>query len=415
MAAHDSLFDVRRCLRQAAKTPAEERGFVDRLNNLKLLPLEEFLLTRLYQPRSSSFGITLDRYEKVVPMLRGQNGTIQPWLNEAAFKDMFLTEEMLEDPAFIATVLHSLYVWHTGDFHLPAIRFLRMLETFTTGDFLFDGLVKDVASLYRRISLLIFVQFFGDLPTPFQLLFANSALVFGAIARGLDVDQAFARAVQYSLMVINRREMCLRLAAFLYENKTPLGKQPGGVAGATIAFWIEQFDLFSQKKFDGISLINFLQDRVRWQFVSAEEKYLVEQGITLYAHLISDHYVLPDFEGPLSSRSAPARVTPAPLSSTQVSEPKRAEGPALDWQKILAAGVLDDALAAQVAVWLKRNSAESARSMIFSAVKDKKWQDEPLLNVLLGIDALFEDCYGPAIQPLLYFDEIAGTFVWNKV
>ncbi|MEK7680514.1 MAG: hypothetical protein AAB348_00475 [Patescibacteria group bacterium] len=356
---------------------AQKQGLSEVLKELDLNELERYLLTRLFVPKPDAMKQTLEQYKEAVQHMRGIPENSRPWLTAEDVAKMTIDNEFLSSAEFHDRLLRSLYVWHFDYYRGPVLAMLRKLEMFTSGTYLFPDLMDPYGSAVLRATLLLAVKYFQDLQTALQAYLLNRNFLVLCIGMGLDLDDALRRAVDYFYIIENRREFALDMSTFLYNNETYLGVKPDGSMGDA-SYWIDQFEIFSNKKFDGVSLINFMADQARWKNTTDEERMVIKQIIELFVHLVSDHYVMP-----------PAEV---------IAEYERKSGTPAKKEPAKQGVSLND---------VKKNIEREFK-------KDAEGQFVNLEGALAKLADLAEKYGNPDIAEMYYFDEGENKFKWKE-
>ncbi|MFH1947188.1 MAG: hypothetical protein ABIJ23_03475 [Candidatus Magasanikbacteria bacterium] len=280
-------------LKKLGEADKNQAGLLSRWNGLQMTDLEKYLLTCIFSPSVDDWGNTIKKYEEELPRLRGLSEGVEYWFSSKQVYEMEFTDEFLTSPTTKANLLASIKLWHLDDYSEPAKELLRKFDKYTNGTFTFDNLEDDWSSFYIRVTLLLVINYFEELPLVWQGYFLNSDFFHLIIVLNLDLNSALQRAIESNVYIFDRKDYALQYATFVYDNKTPVAIKPSGEGLTDNSFWIDLFRQFSKQKFDGISLIEFFNDKEIWRNCDIEDKMVIKEVLILYSHLISDIYVYP--------------------------------------------------------------------------------------------------------------------------
>lgn len=267
-------------------------NFINRITNLKLTPSEEEFITVIFPPDVDNFEVSLENYEKLISIVRGQDGVDDYWLSNAQLSKVAFNRELLEDAWFFNKIMRSIFVYREHYFPELAVRLANIYF-----DFVGDNWVPEIKApfdfYYLRLFLLLLEKYFGRIREEWQLFFLKSKWLSYYVSIGLDLDKIMSDAVLYFNFVEDRREFSLILAVALLSNTTPIGNDEKGNA-VYFGYWLEKFQNYYQKDISGLKMTNFLAEDSYWTTSTLDEKEIVKQLLFVYNNLISDFYVLKD-------------------------------------------------------------------------------------------------------------------------
>lgn len=300
--------------------PAKLQDYTMRLNKLKLNALEERLLVQLTPPdlvNADLDTIFLD-YENMLKVMRRETNIVDYWVDVQEIDALKLDKTILQSTAFLNTTLASLYIWMEGDYAPTALAFLRKLKSVTDDSFVFQNLNEPYDMHYLRIVLIIMSRYFAELPSEFQLLVYGTNWIIMFVALGLDLDKATGEAITHYVTLENREEAGVDLATAILYNKAEIGVDENGVI-QTPADWLDKWRVYSHGNLDGMSLVNFFNDKNVWKYCVVEEKEVVKEILLVYSYLVSDKYFLMDVD--LEKVKTSLLPTPPPAPKPVVKEP----------------------------------------------------------------------------------------------
>jgi hypothetical protein len=258
---------------------------------------EEFLLTRLLTPDPAKGKEIFVAYAHFLTGLRGEVSEDIKWDSLQDVLNISLDKERLVDEGFVYSILFCLSLWHPTGSLATARAFIEKIEEKTGGFFYFYDLPDKINSLYEQIVLILMVDYFEDLPREWHIALINGPMLYDAITTGLDVEDAISRTISTSFTVQIRRDLSVNYATMLYTNPMKFGNDiENEDEKITIKSVIEKFRLYSNKRFDSVSLMNFLDDKKNWVNLDKTEKAFLGHILSLYIRLISDGYVFPEEE-----------------------------------------------------------------------------------------------------------------------
>lgn len=266
-----------------------------RIKEFGLTTEEEYFLVSIYPPDLDNFSASLDLYERKLPIIRGQTD-IKPWVDYDEISKLKLNRSVLSDEEMENLVLRSVFVWYLGDYPNLAVCLIDKFDGVTDGDFTFVDLEDSTGSFYLRISTFLFVRYMHALAEYYQLFFFQSTLFLLAANMGLDLESAVINSVDSSYIIEERKKLCVALAVALYTNPSVIGGKPEDGMPADVAYWIDKFKVYSNGKFDGMSLTRFLNDTSLWKYAYDYEKKIIEFIIKLYVGLVGGFYASPSID-----------------------------------------------------------------------------------------------------------------------
>ncbi|MFA6547640.1 MAG: hypothetical protein WCT11_01695 [Candidatus Magasanikbacteria bacterium] len=358
---------------KAVGDETSKKAALARCANFGLSNREEFLLNSIFGPTPDNVLILLDLYDTYLPYVRGQkdNGRfIADW--DSANK-LILDAINLDTVEMFGMFLRSIFVWNGEKKYESAVReVLRKFEDYTAGTLEFDEISVFWSEVYYKLILLIVAENLSFLTEEMQKFFINSKMLFEAIASGVDLDQKINQSINYFDYLDLRRELASTFAVFLYVNEQNIGFNPATGEPVKLAFWIDKFRVYSNKKFDGLSLINFIQDEKTWgEFNDGFSRMIINSVLMIYGHLVSGYYVYP----PASEEV----VRSAPVKKIEPETPTYGD----------------------------------IRKLVEEKTSQLTDDDKPteIINLLNNFSVQYND---PTILDLYYFDEPSGEFKWRE-
>ena len=370
--------NIEKELQKIADTDKNRAGLLLRWNNLQTTDLEEYLLGIVFPPSVDDWDSTIKTYEDELPLLRGSGSDTKYWFTSGDIFEMEFTDEFLTSPETKASILASIKLWHVDNYADTAKELLRKIEKYTNGTFTFNELEDEWSSFYIKVTMLLMIHYFEELPLVWQGYLLNSDFFHLAIMMNLNLESALRWAVESNPYIFDRKDFAFQYATFIYDNLSPIGIKPDGEEIVNNKFWIDLFRKFSKKKFDGISLINFLNDKENWKYCDIEDKMIIKEVLSLYVHLISGIYIFPsDDEIKIDNKQ---KVNNINLKSF--------DKPAINYQEI-------------------KQEIENK----FSKDKDGDYEDIP--GVLELLERIAKEQNDDKITELFFWDEDSEKFKWN--
>jgi hypothetical protein len=271
----------------------------------------------------------------------------------------------------------------------------------------FEGLPDDLNEWYQRLYLIICFYNYNFFSSHVFLFIAGSPLLALSYQIGFDFEEIIRKMMDGFTLFESRENLARQLAVFLLDNKTPLGfKDPDGPA--TVGYWIEKFRVYSHNSFDGMSLMNFIDDKNITSFCDPSQKELILAELGLYTHLVSGSLIVPDGDVEAVVKIA-SEIEKEEEQDRKITVPDK-----IDFYSLLNQPAIADRDRQLVRVWFKKNNNLLAvKDAIFEAVQKLNWADEPYLSNLIELSDLVNKEFGPA-GILVYFDEEQEKFVLNK-
>lgn len=333
---------------------------------------EEYIVSVLNPPGDVDWETAMTRYELLATCLRGEYPNSEQWLFESQVRNLAIIPPVLASEDFNASLVYSMNLWLAGNYELPVMRLLKIFNIFTNGDFLFAKLNPELATYYTRVTLLLFVQYFAVLPQEWQAIVLNSVYLELAIVLGVDLGEAFRQAIDKNLLINERRENSLLFATMIYDNRWQFGLTPAGMP-AKLSYWIDRFRIISGGKFDGMSFIDFLNQKNEWIDCTLAEKMTIKEGIVYYVGLLSDKYLV--------TTTMMAKVARANVKKTTL-------------------------------LFNDRTAVINLIDKEFE--KDLEGNYKNLEGVLNRLNEISEDRDNPEIANWYYFDEETSRFKWKE-
>lgn len=362
---------------QAIGSEEERRLAVTRCQNFGLSDREEFVLNAIFGPTPDNVVLFLDLYESYLPYLRGQKDNGSFVSDENTAEGLVLDAQSLDTVETFGKFLRSVFIWNGEQRYESVVReVVKKFESYTAGTFEFDEFSDSWSETYHKLLVLMISENLNWLPEVIQVFFVSSKIFFEGMALGVDLDEKISQSIDYFVYLDLRQELSTVLATFLYANEQDIGFNPATGEPVKLSFWIDKFRVYSNKKFDGLSLINFIQDDKTWgEFNDGFSRLIINSVLMIYGHLVSGYYVYPPASEEVV-RSAPVVSAPKPV------EP---ELPTYgDIRKIVedkTAQLSDDE------------------------------QPTEIINLLNNFSTQYND---PTIMDLYYFDEQSGEFKWRE-
>lgn len=285
-------FNLKSFCEEASRVTGDGSSVVA-LRDLNLNPREEYLLVRVLQPATAQeLSNVLRRYSFFVKYWRDQDNQY-PIFALDEIESLDWNKNFLSQEKTLGRLMRSIYVWDGREEYDKEIRYLlQKLEIASGGNFIFEDLEDGVSSLYIRLSAILFVEGMPFLDRGLQMYFFQSRFYLLTLMMDLDVEKAISRAMDDVVTFNNRHDLSQKFAIFLLSNQTALGFKGDGEP-ANVDYWVDKFRLFSAKKLDGISLLNFFSDKTNLDDYNSEEDiFLIKVSLTIYGYLVSGKYVL---------------------------------------------------------------------------------------------------------------------------
>lgn len=367
---------------QALGSEEEKKKAVKICLDLNLSEREEMVLNNIFGPTPENILIFLELYQTYLPYLRGQKNKLSPLLKWEEVANLDIGETEFESVDVLGMFLHSVFLWNGKKEYESVVReFVRKMEILTSGTFDFNGVVGDNwEDIYYRLILLVMSENFAFLEDRIQVFFVGSKFLYGAIASGFDIDYQVGRAVDYFVYLSVRFDFASNLAIFLYANDEEIGFNPENGETVKISFWIDKFRVFSNSKFDSLSLMNFFQDKNAWGDNNDYfTKSIVNHVLRIYSHLVSGFFVYPDTSG-IDIKKMQNRIEKDEKQKEVMHEKK------INYSKLKEAILLS----------------------VLSLTEDAK-----INFILTRLQELSDQYNDPTISDLYYFDEESGEFKWK--
>ncbi|KKP59346.1 MAG: hypothetical protein UR53_C0003G0008 [Candidatus Magasanikbacteria bacterium GW2011_GWC2_34_16] len=363
--------DVGKILQDLAKQDPEMVSVLLRWQNLKLDSREVYLLGVLSPIDGDDWEEMIGNYERLVKYLRGEVEDSFAWYSADQVLKLEISSELLVSEDFGAQFLYSLSLWHVGYYTQPVLELLKKFETYTSDDFLFSELEDELAAYYSRVCLLLFTRYYADLYDEWQVFVLNSFYLQLAITLGIDLGVPITQAIDKDLLIVDRRQKLAIFATMVYDNKWPVGKDLSGNE-VKLSYWVDRFRAFNRGIFDGINLLNFINQKEEWKNCSEPERMIVREALYLYSGLLGNQFVVTEEDLAFYNSSVINRK-PEKFTTDQV-----------------------------------KNIVNK------NFIKDINGEYEDLSGVLKTLNQLSEDHNDPAIAELYYFDEADGKFKWKE-
>lgn len=372
-------------IEEQMKDGQADASLLARWEKLGLNELQEFVLISIFPPIYADLFGTLQKYEQEGVLLRGLDRDSEYWFTSDTVRSLIVNKETLASHAFKAKLISSLMLWlYDSRYVMPAIELLRKFEEYTAGNFLFENLEDEWSMLYSRASLLLMVNYFEEMPPNWQAFLLNSGWFHVAIAMNLDLDGAMRKGIDSIVYMPDRREESVRYATFIYTNDSPIGTKPDLSGPGTNAYWIDRFRQFSKQKFDGMSLLAFMNEEREWEgCILIEDKMIVHQVLVLYSHLILDNYV-----NPTLTDSERARLLKEINTQKSVSKETNTNANGVDY------GAIKKEIETQ-----------------FPKNKDGEYED--IDGIMTALNKKSEELGNEKITELFLWDENKEKFIWN--
>ncbi len=392
---------------QVVNTPDVQR----KINSLQIAPWEDALLYQVFPPNQTG-SIDVDEYLHTLVVLRGNdpNDVLVP-LPVDKLEDFNFSRTSFPDPDFQTSLLKSLYVILKEGDNNQAILLMRRLEEDAISKF--SDLKKDVPdemlALYKRVYIILLVNFFYLLPDDIQINFFSTDLAVEAMRLGFNLHEVVRRFVDEYSDFKNRQEACLNFSGALAVNDTVVGQNNQGQP-ASVRYWLDYFRTMSKSKFSGMDLVNFLNDKNYTGRLSGEDVEIVRQLLELYVHLVNGFLMLPpgslELINPLVNQLAS-------VPEITLQEAENVINPKMEWAELLSVPLSNEQLNS-LKSWIEAEDPQEVKELFKKEFSVMDWKSEPFLSNLLLISEIFENIFGETVGPLIYFDESANKFVWNE-
>jgi hypothetical protein len=398
----DSPFQIKLAEICAQATGSEEskKAVLAKCASFELSPREDFLLGAVFSPSTEDVQAFLDLYSVYLPYIRGvvkKMPDIQDW-KEANKIDLSALD--LESVDVFGWLLRQTFLWN-GDSRYEAVirEVVRKLEAYTNGAFEFDGLTENWSKVYYRLMVVMIAENLAFLEKPIQMFFVGSKMFVDALILGIDLDDKINNSVDYYVYLSLRFDQSTDTATFLYANEQPVGSNPETGEPTKLAFWVDKFRVYSNKKFDGLSLINFIQDEKTWgEYNDGLVRTIIKNILMIYGHLVSGYYIYPSM-GELEQYNKTNKSVNTEVAPASVSVPQPAPAPA--------------APVTSVPIKSAPPSYAGTRDMVLSRITKFSEEDKPaaIIDLLGELSKKYDD---PTIADLYYFDEESGEFKWRE-
>lgn len=348
-----------------AKDEEEYLVWKEKIDDMKLFPEEERLLVMINPPDRVDFGLTLNDYATWVPIMRCEELFGPMWLSEEELDKLEITKQVLHDRDFFFTLLRSVYLWHTRSYPKLALAFLRRVSIYTKGTFILDNFGSPLFLNYWRIVLVLFADYFDQLPDNFQFFVFNNGAIASIIKMGVDAGLMTQKGVLFFSTLDNRENMARDLSVGLLANDGLLARKSDGKPG-TISFWINDYRNFVNERkmeLNKESALKYTTQGEKFYNCTIEEVLIVLAVIKIYLSLLNGDFVYSD----------------------------------VDLKKV-----------DQISVEIIKKDVDSK----FIKGENGDFEDiTGVLNSLRDYSKMYND---PKIAELYYFDETQGKFVWKE-
>lgn len=363
--------DVGKILQDLTKQDPTMEPVLLRWQNLKLDSREEYLLSVLSPLHEDYYEEMVENCETLIKYLRGETENSFAWYSADEVRALEMNSGLLASEDFGARLLYSISLWHVGYYVQPVLELLKKFEEYTHDDFLFAELEDELAAYYSRVCLLLFARYYADLYDEWQVFLLNSFYLQLAIVLGVDLNLPITKAIDKDLLIVDRRKKLAIFATMVYENKWPVGKDLSGNE-VKAAYWVDRFRSFNHGVFDGINLMNFINQKEEWINCSESEKMIIREILYLYSGLLGNQFVVTEEDLAFYSSNVVNRKP-------------------------------------------EKFTLEQVKNIINkNFVKDMSGEYEDLSGVLQTLDQLASDHNDPAIAESYYFDEADGKFKWKE-
>lgn len=292
MAENYFLINLLQLCKTELKDSPDLDNFITRINNLKLTPSEEKFITALFHPDADDFDTTLETYEVLLPIIRGQDGVNAFWFSTEELSKIAFNRELLEDGLFFNKVMRSVFLYREKEFPTLAVILANVYL-----DFVGDSWVPEIKSpydfYYLRLFLLLLEKYFNTIEEKWQLFFMSSKWLYYYISIGLDLDNIMNNSILDISYIKGRQDLSFQLAVALLANETLIGSDEKGV-GVNFAYWLEKFQGYRQQEVPGLRMASFLSDVDIWKNSSPDEKEVIKQLLMVYINLVGDFYIYKD-------------------------------------------------------------------------------------------------------------------------
>lgn len=340
-------------------------SLIQKINSFQLNPDEEEILIKIFPVVITDISSYMEFFGKRLEEMRGHTPNPHVWFSETEIKELNFSDPNFDWEKFSRILLRSIYLWGNDGFEYFVMRLLDKFESATDGTFLFENFPAPYDSVCTRASLILMFRYFATIKEEWVMHILRSDLLYLSVVMGLDLDKAVQEAVEYYDVVNSRLELCRKMATFMHLNRFPLGATPEGEE-ANLVYWINQFELYSEKKYDGISLVNFFNDQEKWKNTEEIDKLTIKSLIVVFTYLIDGHYILP------------------PKSDTIV---------------------------------MKKNQAEMEtknEKIDFSELKTQLLAINDPSKIVSRLEDFSRRYQDPKILELYYYDEPTGKFTWKE-
>jgi len=368
---------------QALGSEEEKKEAIKICLDLNLSEREELVLNNIFGPTPENVLVFLELYKTYLPYLRGQKNKLSPMLKWEEAANLDVGELEFESVDVLGMFLRSAFLWSGQKEYESVVReFVRKMEILTSGTFDFSGVVgSNWEDIYYRLTLLVMSENFAFLEDRIQVFFVGSKFLYGAIASGFDMDYHVGQAVDYFIYLSVRFDFASNLAVFLYANDEEIGFNPENEEPVKISFWIDKFRVYSDKKFDSLSLMNFFQDNNIWGTNNDYfSRSIINQVLRIYSHLITGFFVYPEIS------DIDVKKIKNQIKNEQKQEPEVTTSP--------------------------KPNLLNIKSTILKEASNLSGDDE-MTFVLNKLSELSDQYNDPTISDLYYFDEGSGEFKWK--
>ncbi len=377
---------------RAAGSEEDRKMAVAKCVSFRLSDREDFLLTAVFGPTPDNVLVFLDLYETYLPYVRGATKGGPEVFDWKSANKLDLEVLNLESTETFGWLLRLVFIWDGQPQYEASVReVVRKLEAYTNGSFEFDGLADVWSEIYYRLMVVLMAENLAFLEKPIQMFFIGSKLFVDATIFGIDLDDKINKSVDYYVYLSIRFDQSTDFATFLYANEQTVGFDPETGDAVKLSFWIDKFRIYSDKKFDGLSLINLVQDEKTWgKFNDSFVRTIIKSILMIYGHLVNGYYIYPPAEelARYAKTEKPINVQPAVVDTSLPTLP-----PVVD--EVIVPNYVD----------IKKMALDKAIS--FS-------EDEQPALVINFLSELADKYNDPTIADLYYFDEQSGEFKWRE-
>lgn len=373
MAENYFLINLLQLCKTELKDSPDLDNFITRINNLKLTSSEEKFITALFHPDADDFETTLETYEGLLPIIRGQDGVNAYWLSTEELSKIAFNRELMEDGLFFNKVMRSVFVYREREF--PS---LAVISANVYLDFVGDNWVPEIKApydfYYLRLFLLLLEKYFSGIEEKWQLFFMRSKWLYYYISIGLDLDKIMNDSILDINYIKGRQDLSFQLAVSLLANETLIGSDEKGV-DVMFSYWLEKFQGYRQQEVPGLRMATFLSDVDIWKNTPPDEKEVIKQLLLIYINLVGDFYIYKD-------------ITEKDVELVKKESEVKVEEKKADYSEI-------------------------KKDIEARFAKDSDGQFVDLAGVLGELESLSEKYNDAKIKDLYFFEENEGKFKWS--